>query len=53
METPMAEHQYENFGRILPGATGNATEGRHLGIFRILIVEMKALIEPDNLAWFL
>ena len=53
MGTPMAEHKYENFGVILQGATGNATEGRHLGIFWILIVEMKALIEPDNLAWVL
>ena len=25
----------------------DATEGRHLGIFSILIAEMKALIEPD------
>ena len=30
----------------------NATEGRHLEVFWILIAEMKALIEPDNLAWF-
>ena len=35
------------FLRIEMAGDGNATEGRHLGIFSILIAEMKALIEPD------
>ena len=37
------------FLRIEMAGDGNATEGRHLGIFiSILIAEMKALIEPDS-----
>ena len=38
------------FLRIQMAGDGNATEGRHLGFFSILIAEMKALIEPDSLA---
>ena len=51
-EIPIANTRLNFFsGRIAFGDVRNAVEGRNFDEFSILIAAMKALIEPDNMAY--